>query len=68
MDPDDTFGALDIWLDLEMEKKVGGYLLNIQDMDCLSEPQSAHILASQKDRFYIGFQMFDFPTFFPDSP
>ncbi len=25
MDPDDAFGALDMWLDLEMEKKVGGH-------------------------------------------
>jgi len=68
MDPDDAFGALDIWLDPRMKKKVGGHLLNFQDMDCLSEPQSAPILASQKDRFYIGFQRFDFRTFSPDSP
>jgi len=25
MDPDDAFGALNIWLDPEMEKKVGGH-------------------------------------------
>jgi len=68
MDPDDAFVALDMWLDPQMKKKVGGRLPSFQDMDWLSEPQSAPILASQKERFYIGFQRFDFPTISKDSP